>query len=83
MYLILDYFKFFVVNIYRYFIFTTNAGRKLKMAMTDMTKPPMVPAAKGNQKASLEVPTINGMKPRIVLIIVRKMGITLAFQAFT
>ena len=53
------------------------------MAITDMTKPPTVPTAKGNQKASFEVPTMKGMKPRIVLTTVRKMGITLAFHALT
>ena len=42
----------------------------------------MVPDANGNQKASFSVPTINGIKPRIVETTVRKMGNIFAFQAF-
>ncbi|MBP3374093.1 MAG: hypothetical protein J6L60_06165 [Bacteroidaceae bacterium] len=34
----------------------------MKMPITDITNPPIVPAAKGNQKASLPVPTIKGTK---------------------
>ena len=49
----------------------------------DMTKPPMVPAANGNQKASFPVPIMNGMKPRMVETTVRKMGRILAFHALT
>ncbi len=50
--------------------------------MTDITNPPMVPAANGNQKASFSAPTMKGMKPRIVDITVKKIGIIFAFQAF-
>ena len=51
------------------------------MPTTDITNPPIVPAANGNQNASLSVPTIKGMKPSMVEITVRKIGTTLAFQA--
>ena len=55
----------------------------MKIPSTDMIKPPIVPAANGNQKASFPVPTMNGMKPRIVETTVRKIGIILTFHAFT
>ena len=58
-------------------LLTTKAGRKQKMAMTDMSRPPIVPAAKGNQNASRTVPTMKGIKPRMVLTTVRKMGTAL------
>ena len=45
--------------------FNTNTGRKKKIPMIDITNPPIVPAANGNQNASLSVPTIKGIKPRI------------------
>ena len=63
------------------FFFNTNTGKKKKMPITDITKPPMVPAANGNQKASLSVPTMNGIKPKIVETTVRKIGTILAFHA--
>lgn len=63
------------------FLFKQNTGKKKKIPMTDIINPPIVPAANGNQKASLSVPTIKGIKPRIVETTVRKMGITFAFQA--
>ena len=47
-----------------------------------MASPPMVPAASGNQNASLSGPNMNGMKPQMVETTVRKMGVILAFQAF-
>jgi len=47
-----------------------------------MASPPMVPAASGNQNASLSGPNMNGMKPKMVETTVRKMGVILAFQAF-
>jgi len=47
-----------------------------------MISPPMVPATKGNQKASLSVPSIKGIKPRTVETTVKKIGTILAFQAF-
>ena len=51
--------------------------------MTDIIKPPIVPAAKGNQKASFDSPTMKGIKPRMVETTVRKIGIILAFHALT
>ena len=47
-----------------------------------MISPPIVPAAKGNQKASLSVPNMKGMNPRIVEMTVKKIGVILALQAF-
>ena len=49
--------------------------------MTDITNPPIVPAANGNQNASLSVPTMKGIKPKMVETTVRKIGIILAFHA--
>ena len=49
----------------------------------DITNPPIVPAANGNQNASLLVPTMKGTKPRIVETTVRNTGTILAFHAFT
>ena len=60
---------------------STSKGRKKNIPTNDKSSPPMVPAAKGNQKASRSVPTIKGMKPKMVETDVRKMGTTLAFQA--
>lgn len=54
--------------------FNTNTGRKKKIPMIDITNPPIVPAANGNQNASLSVPTIKGIKPRMVETTVRKIG---------
>lgn len=58
-----------------------NTGKNKKMPMTDITNPPIVPAAKGNQNASFSIPTMNGIKPNIVETTVRKMGTIFAFQA--
>ena len=55
----------------------------MKMPIIDITNPPIVPAAKGNQNAVLSVPTIKGMKPRMVDKTVSKMGIILALHALT
>lgn len=54
-------------------------GRQKKMAITERSRPPMVPAANGNQNDSRSVPTIKGRKPSMVEMTVRKMGTTLAF----
>jgi hypothetical protein len=59
---------------------TLNTGRKIKIPTTDITSPPMVPAAKGNQNGALS-PTRNGTKPKMVDVTVRKIGITFTFQA--
>ena len=53
------------------------------MAKTDISNPPIVPAARGNQKASLPSVRRKGMKPRTVERTVRKMGITFTFHALT
>ena len=52
------------------------------MPAIDITSPPIVPAASGNQNASLSGPNMNGMNPRIVDITVRKIGVIFAFHAF-
>ena len=52
------------------------------MPRIDMIRPPIVPAASGNQKASLSVPSMNGINPSMVDITVRKIGVILAFHAF-
>lgn len=51
------------------------------MPRIDMIRPPIVPAASGNQKASLSVPSMNGINPSMVDITVRKIGVILAFHA--
>ena len=55
----------------------------MKIPTMDIVKPPLVPAAKGNQNASLPVPTMNGMNPKMVETTVRKIGIIFAFHALT
>jgi len=47
-----------------------------------MVSPPIVPAAKGNQKPSFCDPIMNGINPNMVEIIVRKIGVIFAFHAF-
>ena len=58
-------------------------GRKRKTPSNDIINPPILPAAKGNQNAVLSVPTIKGMKPRMVDKTVSRMGIILALHALT
>ena len=53
----------------------------MKIPRIDMVNPPMVPAASGNQNASLSGPNINGINPSMVEITVRKIGVILAFHA--
>ena len=55
----------------------------MKIPIIDIIKPPIVPAANGNQKASFPIPTMNGMNPKMVETIVRKIGIILVFHALT
>ena len=55
----------------------------MKIPIIDIIKPPIVPAANANQKASFPIPTMNGMNPKMVETIVRKIGIILAFHALT
>lgn len=62
---------------------TESRGRKRKTPSNDIINPPIVPAAKGNQNAVLSVPTIKGMKPRMVDKTVSRMGIILALHALT
>ena len=62
---------------------TESRGRKRKTPSNDIINPPIVPAAKGNQNAVLPVPTIKGMKPRMVDKTVSRMGIILALHALT
>jgi hypothetical protein len=58
-------------------------GRKRKTPSNDIINPPIVPAAKGYQNALLSVPTIKGMKPRMVDKTVSRMGIIFALHALT
>ena len=62
---------------------TESRGRKRKTPSNDIINPPIVPAAKGNQNAVLSVPTIKGMKPRMVDKTVSRMGIILVLHALT
>lgn len=52
------------------------------MPRIDIISPPMVPAASGNQNASLSGPSMNGMNPSMVDITVRNIGVIFAFHAF-
>ena len=54
----------------------------MKIPRIDMVNPPMVPAASGNQKASLSGPNMNGINPSMVEITVREIGVIFAFHAF-
>ena len=58
-----------------------KSGVNKNIAKNETIKPPIVPAARGNQNSSLYSPIRNGIKPNIVEITVRKMGRTLAFHA--
>ena len=58
-----------------------NRGKKKNIQRKDKTHPPIVPAAKGNQKASFPSPTIKGINPRIVETTVRKIGRIFEFHA--
>lgn len=51
------------------------------MPTTDIVSPPMVPAASGNQNASLSAPSMNGMNPNMVDMTVSDIGVILAFHA--
>ena len=62
---------------------TESRGRKRKTPSNDIINPPIVPAAKGNQIAVLSVPTIKGMKPRMVDKTESRMGIIFALHALT
>ena len=66
-----------------FFLFKVSTGKKINTPITDITNPPIVPAAKGNQKPSFSAPIMKGINPRIVETTVRKMGITFVFHAFT
>ena len=47
----------------------------------EMTNPPNVPMARGNQKDSLLSPIMKGMKPRTVDMTVKSIGIILMRKA--
>ena len=44
-----------------FFLFKVSTGKKINTPITDITNPPIVPAAKGNQKPSFSAPTIKGI----------------------
>ena len=71
------------IQILRVGLFREKIGRNRKMPNSDMISPPMLPAANGNQKASLLSPIKNGIKPKMVETTVKKMGKTFIFHAFT
>ena len=50
------------------------------MPATDIINPPIVPAAKENQKLSFS-PIIKGIKPSTVEVTVRNIGTTFTFHA--
>lgn len=58
-----------------------NNGINKKMPINDIIKPPILPAANGNQKPSFSAPIIKGKKPNIVETMVRNIGLILAFHA--
>ena len=58
-----------------------KSGRKQKVPNMETINPPIIPAASGNQNASLDDPTIKGTKPKAVDVTVRKMGLIFAFHA--
>ena len=66
---------------YLFCFFNENIGKNKNIPSIDITNPPIVPAAKGNQKASFPSPTIKGINPRIVETTVRKIGIIFEFHA--
>ena len=58
-------------------------GKNKIIPIKENINPPMVPAAKGYQKASFVEPIINGLKPRTVEVIVSIIGRIFMLQAFT
>lgn len=66
---------------YLFGFFNEKMGRNKKMPTTDMSNPPMVPAANGNQNASFPSPIIKGIKPKMVETTVRKIGRIFEFHA--
>ena len=64
-----------------FFLFKVSTGKKINTPITDITSPPIVPAAKGNQKPSFSAPIMKGINPKIVDTTVRKIGIIFEFHA--
>ena len=62
------------------FLSFINDGKKTKTPKKDIIKPPIVPAARGNQKPSFS-PIIKGINPIIVDTVVKNIGVILALIA--
>jgi hypothetical protein len=58
-------------------------GKNKIIPIKENINPPIVPAANGYQKASFVEPTINGLKPRTVEVIVSIIGRIFTLQALT
>ena len=56
-------------------------GRRNRMANSDISRPPIVPAANGNQKPSRVSPIRKGMKPSTVDSAVSNTAVILALNA--
>ena len=57
-------------------------GSRRKIAVRENTSPPIVPAAKANQKLSCTSPIRNGMKPNTVESTVSKTAVIFTLKAF-
>ena len=65
----------------QFLFLTINKGKNINIPMKDIISPPIVPAASGNQNDSFWVPTMNGMKLRMLDTIVRNIGMILVVHA--
>jgi len=75
---------FLLIRMNNYFRETLRkTGRKSIIPIKENNKPPIVPAANGNQNGSFVDPIINGLKPSTVDVIVSIIGRILKLQAFT
>ncbi len=58
-------------------------GRRKRMPVRERMRPPIVPAAKGNQKLSWVSPMRKGIKPNTVERTVSKTAVIFTRKAFT
>src|SRR5674476_1299616 len=68
--LIRTWFSFFLLETFR------KIGRNKNIPSNENNKPPIVPAASGNQKASFDAPIINGIKPSTVEMTVNRIAVS-------
>ena len=65
------------------FLFMKNAGKKKNIPARENIRPPIEPAAKANQKASFCPPIKKGINPKMVDVMVSRMGTIFRLNALT